>query len=422
MTTVEMHDFSGHHFPAQLCRHLAATGHEVEHVSSGEWVSGKGHLERSTDDHEHLRFDTIALNLPFQKYAPWARVRWELAYGRAWVNRVRDNPAAVVIACNLPLISLWVFARYARKAGQPWILWHQDIYSFALADELHRRFPTMIARLGGRMLRRMEAGIARSATHVVAIGDAFTEVYRSWKIGHQRTSVVRNWAPLDTIYPTPRDNPHATLLFGDDTDFRLVYAGTLGRKHNPTLLCQLAEQTSQSVANLRLAVVSEGEGADEISRADCAQTGHVRVFPFQSADDLPEVLGSADVLVVLLEPSAAMFSIPSKVLTYMAAGRPILGLMPRDNPAAADICAAGGFVVEPNAAGVEQAVGWLTELAADPARRTEIGIRTRLLAEQQFDVDDVAATFGRIIANAIHKPTRRKLAFSAPAARPQPPE
>ncbi len=339
MTTVEMHDFSGHHFPAQLCRHLAATGHEVEHVSSGEWVSGKGHLERSTDDHEHLRFDTIALNLPFQKYAPWARVRWELAYGRAWVNRVRDNPAAVVIACNLPLISL-VGLRPLRAQGRPAV---DPVAPGHLQLRARRRAAPTFShddrRLGGRMLRRMEAGIARSATHVVAIGDAFTEVYRSWDVGHQRTSVVRNWAPLDTIYPDPRaTTPTLTLLFGDDTDFRLVYAGTLGRKHNPTLLP--ASWPSRPPSRSSTCAWPSSPRARGLTRSPgrLRPAGHVRVFPFQSADDLPDVLGSADVLVALLEPTAAMFSIPSKVLSYMAAGRPILGLMPRDNPAAADIC------------------------------------------------------------------------------------
>ena len=73
------------------------------------------------------------------------------------------------------------------------------------------------------------------------------------------------------------------------------------------------------------------------------------MLPFQPAEDLPSVLSSADVLVALLEPDATKFSIPSKVLSYMAAGRPIVGLMPSDNPAAADITDCGGMVTDPTA-------------------------------------------------------------------------
>ena len=48
----------------------------------------------------------------------------------------------------------------------------------------------------------------------------------------------------------------------------------------------------------------------------------------ESVEQLAATLGSADILLGLLEPEATAFSIPSKVLSYMSAGRPIVGLMP----------------------------------------------------------------------------------------------
>lgn len=97
------------------------------------------------------------------------------------------------------------------------------------------------------------------------------------------------------------------------------------------------------MVDARLIVVSEGEGADLIrNKASDFPVGTIRVVTFQPADCLPDLLGAGDVLVAILEPEASKFSIPSKVLSYLAAGRPILGLMPADNPAAEDITAAGG--------------------------------------------------------------------------------
>ncbi len=119
-----------------------------------------------------------------------------------------------------------------------------------------------------------------------------------------------------------------------------------------------------------LSVVSEGEAADDLRRLAAERPDLPMVIhPFQPAELLSDTLGSADVLVGLLEPEATTFSIPSKVLTYMAAGRPIVGLMPTDNPAAADIAACGGFVDEPTSAGAQRAAAWLSEQASDPASR-----------------------------------------------------
>jgi len=121
------------------------------------------------------------------------------------------------------------------------------------------------------------------------------------------------------------------------------------------------------------------------------------LHPFQPAELLSETLGSADVLVGLLEPEATMFSIPSKVLTYMASGRPIIGLMPLDNPAAADITACDGYVDEPTRAGAQRAAAWLSDRANDPATREAIGKRTRGVAEEKFDPDRITSAFESVI-------------------------
>ena len=391
---IVLHDFSGHPFQAELSRRIAAYGHVVRHVSARQYVSGKGHLDRIDEDPEGLSFQEFELHLPFEKYAPLERLRWELAYGRAWVRYLRARPADVVIMCNVPLVAMLSFVRYARRAGVPWIFWHQDIYSAGLADELRRRLPGRIASMVGHRLERLEAWCARNARHVVAIGAGFTAFYPRWGVPPDRVSVIPNWAPLDRIIPSTRDNRRSAVLFDAQADMRMLYAGTLGRKHNPLLLIDLLEATRAAGIGAHLTVISEGEAADDL-RAAAAKKPQLplRVVPFQSASALSDVLGSADILVGLLEPDATTFSIPSKVLSYMAAGRPILGLMPADNPAAADIEACGGYVDDPTPDGARRAARWLVELGGDRARQAKIGRRTRSIAEEKFDLDDIAARF-----------------------------
>ena len=72
-------------------------------------------------------------------------------------------------------------------------------------------------------------------------------------------------------------------------------------------------------------------------------------LPLQPMDVFPDVLGAADVLVALLENDAGPFSVPSKVLSYLCAGRPILLSAPPSNlsvrlveKAAAGLCVPAG--------------------------------------------------------------------------------
>ena len=398
---IVLHDFSGHPFQAELSRKLASRGHTVEHVFSEQYVSGKGHLEREDGDADTLTFTGITLGRPFKKYSPLSRLRFERAYARHWIKRLETQQVDRVVACNIPLFALVLFARYARRRRLPWVYWHQDIYSFAIADEIRRRLPGPVAAVGVRFIIGLEKWCARRAAHLVAIGPAFTEVYDEWGIEPSRASVIPNWAPLQDVYPVERDNRRTADLFDADADLRLLYAGTLGRKHNPLLLVDLLRTIRATGIEAALTVVSEGEPADELAAIARREPGlSMRVLPFQPADDLPEVLGSADVLVALLEPDATKFSIPSKVLSYMAAGRPVLGLMPGDNPAAIDIHASGGFVTEPTSEAAERATTWLVDLAKDPEAVEVIGRRTRVVAEQKFEAESIADSFEAVITTA----------------------
>lgn len=401
---IVVHDFSGHPFQADLARRLAARGHTVLHLSSAEYVSGKGRLERQPGDPEGLTFDQISIGRAFNKYRPRDRVAWEREYGRAAVERTGQWPG-VVIMCNVPLIANALFVRAVRRDRKPWLFWHQDIYSAGIGDEIRRKLPAVAAKPLAAAFDRLEGWVARHADAVVAIGDAFTTVYPRWRVDASHVSVIPNWAPLEEIVPQERDNPVAKRVFeGDPDSLRLLYAGTLGRKHNPLLLVELLRAVQARGVDATLTVVSEGEAADDLAAAAASDPSlPLRVAPFQPAEDLPYVLGGADVLVGLLEPEATMFSIPSKVLTYMAAGRPILGLMPAGNPAANDIRECGGYVGDPTSDGVAGGADWVAEIAGDPAHRTTIGKRTRSIAEERFDPDRITDRFEGVLA-AIHRP------------------
>ena len=72
------------------------------------------------------------------------------------------------------------------------------------------------------------------------------------------------------------------------------------------------------------------------------------LLPFQPYDALPSVLASADVVLTILEPNAGIFfQVPSKVVTYHCAGRPLLAAVPHENLAARIIERTLRIVVSP---------------------------------------------------------------------------
>ena len=403
---VHLHDFGCYPFPVELSRALAARGHDVTHTYA-EHFAGRSVVTTDGAESTRLRFAPVTVRRGSPDYAPHRRVAFERAFGAALVARLRAERPDVVVTANLPLFAAARLTRYVRRSGLPWLLWHQDVVSLAVGDEAERRLPAPVARGARALAEAVERRALRAAAAVVPIGEAFVEQYARWGLRPARVEVVPNWAPLDDIRPRPRDGAWARGQGLRETSLRLLYAGTLGRKHNPDLLADLVRELRGRGVDAEMVVVSEGEGADRVARRAADEPG-LRVLPYQEASQLPDVLAAGDVLVALLEPGASQFSIPSKVLTYFAAGRPVLGFVPATNAAARDIERAGGAVVTPDGAGVRRAADWLAGLSADPARVAELGRRSRALAEDRFALDGIADRFESVLREVARSGTARR--------------
>ena len=148
-------------------------------------------------------------------------------------------------------------------------------------------------------------------------------------------------------------------------------------------------------------VVSEGLGAAWL-RAQAGGLANFLLLPYQPFEKLPEVIASGDVLLALLEPDAGAFSVPSKILTYLCAGRPILAAMPPENLGSRILARSGaGISVAPDdQAGFLAAAERLADDAAERARR---GKNALDYAAKTFDIRAIGDRFEAILARAARR-------------------
>jgi glycosyltransferase involved in cell wall biosynthesis len=234
---------------------------------------------------------------------------------------------------------------------------------------------------------------------VVAITEDFAPTLAAWGIDRTDCTVIENWAPLADLPSRDRDNEWR-IRRGLGDRFVFLYTGTLGLKHRPELLYHLA---AQHVDDAEVVVISEGMGEARLREMLRERPlPNLRLLPFQPIDQYPDVLGAADVLVALLEPTAGTFSVPSKVLSYLCAGRPILAAIPPENLAARTIDRAGaGLVVPPT--DEEAFLVAAKQLVVDGVVRTAAGGRARAYAEATFDTEVITDRFQQVIERAISR-------------------
>jgi colanic acid biosynthesis glycosyl transferase WcaI len=393
-----VHDYSGHPGQVHLSRELARRGHHVEHQYCASYTTGRGATQRREGDPESFVVSAIELSSEFARYSAIARLRQEVQYARMSTRAILAARPNVAVLSNIPLLSMFLLTMSLRMRRVPYVFWHQDIYSEAIRVIARDRFG-QLGRLIGWVAGRVERRVARGAAAVVAISDNFIEQLDAWGVRKNKVHVVPNWAAIDEMPSRPRDNAWATAqgLVGKPV---VMYAGTLGLKHDPSVISKLAQAAP---AGSQTVVVSEGKGREWLE-SEAADVAGLTLLDYQPYEQLPDMLASADVLLVVLESNASRYSVPSKVLNYLCAGRPVLALLPPDNAVAQMVEAAeAGIVVAPGDADAASAA--LDSLLASPVARAAMGTAARRFAERTFDVTRVGDRFESLLCdiNNAHK-------------------
>jgi glycosyltransferase involved in cell wall biosynthesis len=389
------HDFGGYPFQAELSRALAARGHRVTHAYGPSLVTTPGGtFARREGDPEGLAFVPVDLGEPLAKFSFVRRWRQERRYGRlaaALAARLRPD---VVLSGNTPLDAQARLLAACRRGGVPFVFWLQDVIGVATHRLLRRKLP-LLGEAVGRYYLALEGRLLRSSDAVVPITEDFRPLLRRWGVADERIAVIENWAPLAELPVRPKDSAWARAR-GLHDRFVFLYTGTLGMKHDPALLVRLAE-AFRDREEVRVVVVSQGQGADYLRRQQAERgLSNLAVQGYEPFEHVPDMMGAADVLVAVLEPDAGTFSVPSKVLAYLCAARPLLLAVPPENLAARIVTREGaGVVVPPGEA--EAFVDAARRLLARPEERAAMASNARRYAETAFDIEAITDRFEAVL-------------------------
>jgi colanic acid biosynthesis glycosyl transferase WcaI len=384
---VAVHDYAGHPFQAELSRELARRGHDILHLYSSAITTPRGALQRALDDPLTFDVEPVDLKAKIDRDRLFERRRLEAEHGRRVVERLRTFAPEVVLSSNAPLEAQKRISSYCKSDGISFVYWVQDLIGEAAKRLLRER--SVMARPVASYYARLERRLLRASDGVIVISEDFRPyVPRS-------AVVIENWAPLRELPVRPKDNTWSRR-HGLQATTNLLYSGTLGMKHDPGLLVRLA-QACAGDESMRMVVATEGSAADWLrEQREQLRLANLIVLPFQPYEELADMHAAADVLVALLEPDAGVFSVPSKVLSYLCAARPLLLIVPPENLAARIVREHGaGMVVSPSdRAEIEQV---LARLIATPSERAAMGARARGYAERAFDLSAIADRFEDVL-------------------------
>lgn len=388
-----VHDFVAHPFQVDLSRELADRGHEVLHLYCASFLSPPGAASPQPDDSPNLQIEGLSIGRPFNRYSARQRFIDELAYGRVAAGRVADFDPNAVLSGGTALLTQHALLREARRARRRFLYWWQDSYGIGVGNVVKRKSPAT-ARVIGWPFETYEARLLSRSDEVICISEGMRDTALRWGVESRKLHVIRNWGPLSEFIPQASNVSWKTTqgLAGIPV---VLYAGTLGLKHNPELLARLALEGRSS--GFHVVVISEGPGRDYLEgRKEELRLDNLTLLDFHHPAVLAGIQAEADALVLILEPDAGTFCVPSKVFSYLCAGRPILAAVPSDNQASEVLRTSGaGICVGPtDAEGLSAAA---TNLLSDPERCARMGRNGLEYAFENFDRGRIADRFERLL-------------------------
>jgi len=385
---IVINDYGGYSFIQELAKELSLD-YNVFYTYASVSGSSKGNYYENSGNLKCINL----IDKTIDKSNFIKRLFIEISYGRELKKLLSEHKIDVVFSANTPVIPQYFLQRYCKRNKIKFVFWLQDIISLALKSVLEKK-SKIIAWLFYNLWKFFEKSALVKADKIIVITKDFQNFLAKWNVDEKNIECISNWSSLSNIVPTKKENSFSQKH--DLTNsFNILYSGTLGYKHNPAIFYETAKELIGK--NVKLIVISEGIGMNylkEISEKNPLE--NLLLLPYQSKDILSEVYGSADAILSILEKSAGVFSVPSKVWATYCAGKTSILIVPLENQAAKvtkEINA--GIVITPDKA--DELARKILELKANQQQLISFGINARKYAEENFDIKKISKKFIKLI-------------------------
>jgi glycosyltransferase involved in cell wall biosynthesis len=296
----------------------------------------------------------------------------------------------VAMVYSPPLPVPWLACMAGKLRRFPVVVNIQDLFPREAVELGMLKSPLLI-----RLFEAMERQTYRLASGVTVHSPGNKEhvIQHGGKAGC--VHVVYNWVDSDVIRPGQHDNSFARQNHLDGR-FVVSYAGTMGWAQDMGTIVDSADHLSDDPKILFMLV---GEGVEkEKAMQRSAELGlnNILWLPMQTRETYPDVLAASDVSLVNLHPQLRTPVVPSKLMSIMAAARPVVASLPRESDARQIIAEAGcGIYVD--AADGEALAEAIRKMEQNPSLARDMGARGRAFVETHLSREACTSQFETVM-------------------------
>lgn len=272
-----------------------------------------------------------------------------------------------------------IFLRATKRV--PVVLWVQDLWPESLSSTGYVQSSFILGRV-----QKLVGWIYRNCDLILVQSRSFIE----------RVRVMSGSVPVD-YYPNPGDveqrdapaikNDRAGIPQG----FKVTFAGNLGTVQSLETILDAAERIRLD-ADLHIVILGDGSRFAWLKKQVIARSlSNVHLLGQFDARDALDILSDSDALLITLNKGEGLTqTVPSKLVTYLGIGKPIIASMSGEG---ADIVKASGAGLVCEAENAEQLARMIMDIKTMPqSERDLMGAAGRRWYDEHFDLTKLTGT------------------------------
>ncbi|HHI03816.1 MAG TPA: glycosyltransferase WbuB, partial [candidate division Zixibacteria bacterium] len=302
---------------------------------------------------------------------------------------LQQPPADVVYLFNWPIfaqgMNSWVLKKLISKNVKI-VNNVRDVYPESLMGKNMLKADSLIARL----LRKWDKSHLHRCDVVITLAPTMKDLLvKNREVPSEKVKVLPNWFDAGKFRKKlPKDGAFRKKHNISPDTFLAIYAGSMTMSAGLDLYVQAAELLKDS-GKIQFLLVGDGSERKPIENK-IARKGlkNIRNIYPMNPEDVPEVQAAADVLLMSLSGEMAQNAAPSKQVSYMFSGRPVIAsISPNGTPAKIIADSKAGYVLPPD--NPQALADKLIELSENNQDLEEIGENARKYAMKNFAKDMV---------------------------------
>lgn len=248
-----------------------------------------------------------------------------------------------------------------------------------------------------KLWQRMNRFTLKKANSIIVIGrDMNIWIENTYRPAVAKTAYIPIWQDGKLLTPITHEQNTFIKEHELENQFIVQYSGNMGLWNDMKTFGLVANKLNNK--ELTFAFIGDGMRLSELKESLNDNTKrNVRFFPFQAKKNLAQSLTACHIALVSLNTGLEGIAVPSKIMGIMAAGIPVVALVPAQSEIALLIeenkC---GVVIEPE--DVSACAQAILNLKADDNTRKEMGINARKAFINKYSTDIISSRYIQLLS------------------------